>query len=107
LRRRPAVPPTHDESEPSFGDAVEAFRHESPKEKLKIVGAALLFLPFVALTFLAGFFLFGGWAFFADHLPAWLDRLVTGLVIVLVAWGFCRPLLDRIEGRHETRGRVR
>ena len=75
------------------------FRREPRKEKLKIIGAALLFLPFLALVFLAGFFLFGGWALFEDRLPAWLERLFTGLVIVLIAWGLFRPLLDRIEGR--------
>jgi Putative Actinobacterial Holin-X, holin superfamily III len=103
MRRRPPVPQTPVESEPSFRDEVEAFRREPPKEKLKIIGAGLLLLPILALVFLAGFFLFGGWALFDDHLPAWVERLFTGLVIVLIAWGLFRPLLDRIEGRDARR----
>jgi hypothetical protein len=101
VRRKPSVPPTSEGSEPSFREQLEAFRREPRIEKLKIIGAALLFLPFLALVFLAGFFLFGGWALFDDHLPAWLERLFTGLVIVLIAWGLFRPVLDRIEGRGE------
>jgi hypothetical protein len=105
VRRRPSNPPTFEgaESEQSFRQAIEAFRREPRREKLKIIGAAVLFLPVLGVIFLVGFFLFGGWRIFEDQLPAWIGRLFTFLVIVLIAWGFLRPVLDRIEGRDARR----
>jgi hypothetical protein len=59
VRRRPSVPPTVEESEPSFREALAALWQEPPKVKLMILAAAMVILP---LAFLAGFFLFGaGW----------------------------------------------
>jgi hypothetical protein len=102
VKRRPAVPPTREELArsnelaPSFREQVEAFRSEPPREKLKIVLAGILFLPFLGLVFLVGFFLFGGWRLFEDHLPAWLGRLFTAVFIVLLAWSVVSPLIDRL-----------
>ena len=58
MRRRPSVPPTVEESE-SFREDLAALWREPLKVKLMILAAAMLILP---VAFVAGFFLFGGWA---------------------------------------------
>jgi hypothetical protein len=85
---------------PSFREQVEAFRREQPKEKLKIILAGVLFLPFLGLVFLVGFFVFGGWRLFDDHLPAWVGRLFTAIVVIGIAWSIVGPW---IAGRDKTR----
>jgi cation transport ATPase len=97
-RRRSKVPPTSAQEDQTFAEWFDAFREAPGSEKLKLLGAILLFLPFLALVFLTAFFVFGGWAIFDERLPDWLERLLTFLLIVLIAWSFLRPILKRWEG---------
>jgi hypothetical protein len=83
--------------EQSFREAWEEFRHASFGGKLKAAAALLLVLPFLAVVFLIGFFLFGGWTIFGDRIPDWVERLLTFLVFVLVAWTWLKPVFDRWE----------
>ena len=87
----------------SLREAWTEFRTASLAGKLATIGTVVLFVPLLALVFLIGFFLFGGWALFDDQLPDWAERLLTFLVIVLVAWTWLKPILDRWEKEADRR----
>jgi hypothetical protein len=92
-RRKPA----EEVSEQTLGEWWADFRRRPWREKLMTIAAFALLVPILVVVFLVGFFLFGGWAVFADHLPAWAERLFTFLLIVLLAWAFLKPTFDRWE----------
>jgi Kef-type K+ transport system membrane component KefB len=102
VRRRPSVAPTVEEPEPSFREDLAALWRAPPKVKLMILAAAMLILP---VAFLAGFFLFGGWVGFEDHLPAWVRRLFIALAVIAIAWSLVSRSLNRLERRSKERTR--